>query len=60
MRSALLVFCALLLFLAGLLLLFAPVSAQEKSGIDMHPFPCGENGGIMGAQILQGKYFAGG
>jgi hypothetical protein len=49
-RSALMVFCALVLFLAGLLLLFAPASAQDsRSRIRTPDFPDAANRWIMGA-----------
>ena len=49
-RSALMVFCALVLFLAGLLLLFAPPSAKDsRSQIRTPDFPDAVNRWIMGA-----------
>ncbi len=49
-RSALLVVCALILFVAGLLLLFAPASAHEQSRRGVQSFPVGPDRWIMGAQ----------
>ena len=60
-RSALLVFCAVVLFLAGLLLLLAPAPAQgEGSRVPLVPSPCGGDGWIMGAQSYQASFLAGG
>jgi hypothetical protein len=54
------VLCALVLFLAGLLLLFAPGPARgEDSGRRPADFPSGGNGWIMSAQSLQPDSFAG-
>ena len=47
-RNGLMVVCALVLFLAGLLLLFAPASAQDGvSRCRPVPFPGGGTGWIM-------------
>jgi len=53
-RDGLMVFCALVLFVAGLLLLFAPASAQDGES-RCHPvhFPRGGNGWIMVGQSHQ-------
>jgi len=53
-RNGLMVFCALVLFLAGLLLLLAPASAQDGES-RCHPvhFPRGGNGWIMVGQSHQ-------
>jgi len=60
-RSALLVFGALLLFVAGLLLLFAPAKAEDgQSWLRPADFSGGANGGIMGAQSHQPGSLAGG
>ena len=60
-RSALLVFGALLLFVAGLLLLFAPAHAEgDQSRFCPAHFPWGANGWIMGAQSHQPCSLAGG
>jgi hypothetical protein len=59
-RSVLMVLCALALFLAGLLLLFAPASAQgDDSRFSPAPFPGGANGWIMGAHSPQSESVAG-
>lgn len=53
-RSILMVFCAVVLFLAGLLLLFAPGPALgEGSRRQPVDFPGSGNGWIMSAQSLQ-------
>jgi len=53
-RKGLMVFCALVLFLAGLLLLLAPASAQDGESICQPAhFLGGANGWIMGAQSHQ-------
>lgn len=55
-RSALMVFAALILFLAGVLLLLAPASAQDE---DSHlSFPSPSNGWIMGAHSHEPGFFA--
>jgi hypothetical protein len=59
-RGALLLFCALLLFVAGLLLLFAPVPAQNQSGPGAHHFHDDANGWIMGSQSHERVSVAGG
>ena len=60
-RSALLVFCALMLFLAGVLLLLAPASAQnDESRLQTVPFPCAGNGWIIGAQSHEPGFVGGG
>lgn len=60
-RSALLVFCAVVLFLAGLLLLFAPGPGQsEQSQLRRVHFRSGENGRIMGWQSRVPTSLAGG
>ena len=61
MRRARLVVCALVLFAAGLLLLFAPgPGAEDHSRVQPVHCPCGEDGWIMGAQSLQPGFVAGG
>ena len=53
-RNGLMVFCALVLFLAGLLLLFAPASAQDGvSRCQPVPFHGGGYGWIMVGQSHQ-------
>ncbi len=53
-RNGLMVICALVLFLAGLLLLFAPASAQDgESRCSPVPSPGGGNGWIMVGQSHQ-------
>ena len=60
-RNGLMVLCALVLFLAGLLLLFAPASAQDgESRCQPAPFPGGGNGWIMVGQLPQPDFPAGG
>ena len=59
-RSALLVIGALLLFVAGLLLLLAPAGAQDQSGHGTHHFPDEANGWIMGSQSHEPVSVAGG
>jgi hypothetical protein len=60
-RRALMLAGALVLFLAGLLLLLAPASAQDgKSRIDPLHFHGGANGWIMGAQSHEPGFLAGG
>jgi len=59
-RNTLLVFGALLLFVAGLLLLLAPARAQDQSGTGAHHFPDGGNGWIMGSQSHEPVCLAGG
>lgn len=59
-RSVLMVVGALVLFVAGLLLLFAPASAQEESRLQRVHSHSGGDGRIMGAQSLQASLLAGG
>ncbi len=60
-RSALMVFCAVVLFLAGLLLLLAPgpIHSEPSCRRQMH-FPRGVNGRIMSAQFTEPASLAGG
>jgi len=58
-RNGLMVFCALVLFVAGLLLLFAPASAQDGvSRCQPVPFPGGAHGWIMVGQSHQPDFSA--
>ena len=50
MKSVLLVLCALVLFIAGLLLLFAPAAAQDQSRRGPLGSPVGADRWIMSAQ----------
>jgi hypothetical protein len=64
-RNALLVICALVLFLAGLLLLFAPGPGRnpgqdEQSQLTQRHFPSAGNGRIMGSQTRKSISLAGG
>ena len=58
-RRVLMVFCALALFLAGLVLLFAPPRDQVSRGAPDH-FPSAGDGWIMGANSYQANPLAGG
>jgi hypothetical protein len=58
-RSAVLVICALILFLAGVLLLFAPASARGQLRRGSGGFPLRPAGGIMGAQSREPVSLAG-
>ena len=49
-KSVLLVVCALILFVAGLLLLLAPAAAQDQSRRGQHGSPFGADRWIMSAQ----------
>jgi len=58
-RSVIMIVCALVLFVAGLFLLFAPAHRQvSRCGPDH--FPGADNGWIMGAQSFQANFLAGG
>lgn len=58
-RRVLMVFCALALFLAGLVLLFAPGRDQVSRGAPDY-FPGTGDGWIMGAKSYQANSLAGG
>ena len=59
-RRTLLVIGAVLLFVAGLLLLFAAARAQDQSGPGAHHFPEDADGWIMGSQSHEPVSLAGG
>lgn len=60
LRSVLLVICALVLFLAGLFLLFAPAVAQPDSRPGIGSSPVGQDRWIMGAQSREPVSLPGG
>ncbi len=62
-KSALMVLCALMLFLAGFWLLFAPAPGRQpekESRLRAFHFPCGADGWIMGSQSHHSEFMGGG
>ena len=58
-RGVLMLFCAAVLFLAGLLLLFAPARNRVSRCVPHHFHRPGD-GWIMGSQSYQANFLAGG
>ncbi len=59
-KSVLLVVCAVMLFIAGLLLLFAPAAAQDQSRRGQQGSPLGADRWIMSAQSSEPVSLPGG